>query len=98
MLYDDISKDLPEIIEKYSHLVRSKPKFNPILKNFINEKIINEIINELIIQEHVFLDADNPKKYIRAYFAAKREDAKNKWFGTFYLFREYNNIIAHFYL
>ena len=62
--HDDISNDLPEIIEKYSHLVRSKSKFNPILKNFINEKIINETINELIIQEHVFLDAENPKKYI----------------------------------
>ena len=38
----------------------------------------------------------NPKKYIRAYFAAKREDAKNKWFGTFYVFREYNNIMFTF--
>ena len=63
IIHDEISKDLPEIIEKYSHLVRSKPKFNPILKNFINEKIINETINELILQEHIFSDAENPKKY-----------------------------------
>ncbi len=61
--HDEISTLLPNIIENYSHLVRSKPDFNPNLKNFINDEKINQIIHELIINEHIFQDADDPKLY-----------------------------------
>ena len=44
-------------------MVRSKPEFNPNLKKFINDGRIDKIIHELIINEHIFPDADDPKLY-----------------------------------
>ena len=61
--HNEISNDLPEVIQTYSHLVLSKPNFNQILKNYINEKIINEIIDELILNEYIFPDINNTKIY-----------------------------------
>ena len=61
--HDEISTLLPNIIENYSHLVRSKPEFNPNLKDFVDDERINQIIHELIINEHIFPDADDPKLY-----------------------------------
>ena len=96
--HDEILVDLPEIIEKYSHLVRSKPKFNPMLKNYINEKIINKIINELIIEEHIFSDVDNPKiytispKYLKIPSLVKKIITENKnGISHSRLFREIHN-------
>jgi hypothetical protein len=96
--HDEILVDLPEIIEKYSHLVRSKPKFNPILINYINEKTINEIINELIIEEHIFSDVDNPKiytispKYLKIPSLVKNIITENKnGISHSRLFREIHN-------
>ncbi len=61
--HTEISSILPRIIEKYSHLVRSKPEFNPNLKNYINDQIVDKIINELIIHEHILPDTHDPKSY-----------------------------------
>ena len=61
--HNEISTLLPNIIENYSHLVRSKPEFNPNLKNFIDDQKIDKIIHELIVYEHIFPDADDPKLY-----------------------------------
>jgi hypothetical protein len=61
--HTEISSILPRIIEKYSHLVRAKPEFNPNLKNYINDQIVDKIINELIINEHILPDTHDPKSY-----------------------------------
>ena len=54
---------LPNVIEKYSYLVRSKPEFNLNLKDFIDDKKIDKIIHELIINEHIFPDVNDSKLY-----------------------------------
>lgn len=48
------------------------------LYNNVNNLVLNA--NDLVVEAKSFTDdiKSNPKKYIRAYFAAKREDAKNK--------------------
>ena len=61
--HTEISSILPRIIEKYSHLVRAKPEFNPNLKNYINDQIVDKIIDELIINEHILPDTHDPKSY-----------------------------------
>ena len=61
--HDEISSILPGIVEKYSHLVRTKPEFNPNLKNHINDQMIDAIINELIINEHILPDTHDSKSY-----------------------------------
>ena len=61
--HGEISSILPRIIETYSHLVRSKLEINLNLKNYINDKIIDKIIHELIINEHILPDTSDPKIY-----------------------------------
>ena len=61
--HDAIAEKLPNMFENYSHLVRSKPEFNPNLKDFVDDEQIDRIINELIVNEHIFQDADDPKLY-----------------------------------
>ena len=48
------------------------------LYNNVNNLVLNA--NDVVVEAKSFTDdiKSNPKKYIRAYFAAKREDAKNK--------------------
>ena len=61
--HDKISSMLPIIIEKYSHLVRSKAIFDSNLKNYITDQMVDEIINDLIINEYVLPNTSDPKTY-----------------------------------
>ena len=61
--HDEILSMLPRVIEKYSHLVRSKPEFNPNLKNYIHDEIIDKIINELVIEGHILPETSDSKIY-----------------------------------
>jgi len=96
--HDEIFTLLPNIIENHPNLVRSKPEFNPNLKNFIDDKTINQIIHELIVYEHIFQDADDPKlytispKYLKIPSLIRNIVAKNEN-GISYprLFREVHN-------
>jgi len=92
--HNEISTLLPNIIENYSHLVRSKPEFNPNLKDFIDDERIDKIIHELVVYEHIFPDADDPKlytisrKYLKIHTLIKNIVANNDGVSYPRLFRE----------
>ena len=90
----DFTVDLPEISSKISTLSAKIEQMiddintgeGTLSKLIADDQLYTEITN-LISNTNGFITEarsftkdvqDNPKKYIRAYFAAKREDAKNK--------------------
>ena len=90
----DFTVDLPEVSSKISTLSAKIEKIvdninngeGTLAKLIDDDQLYAEITglvsnaNGLITEARSFTKdvQDNPKKYIRAYFAAKREDAKNK--------------------
>ena len=75
-----VSTRIEEIVNNMNNGKGSLAKFldDESIYNNTNDLIVNT--NSLILDAKGFVEdaQKNPKKYIKAYFAAKREDAKNK--------------------